>query len=101
MQIQQRVPAEIADMINQRLLDLRSRRGSAVPRKSNRYGSLKIWVARSDSGRRQRGGEIRERFALTRMDAGLDLEREYVVRPPLFNDLANIPQSLGLVVEFL
>lgn len=41
---------EPLDVRDQRVLDVALARGSAVPRKSNRYGSLNTWAARSESG---------------------------------------------------
>ncbi len=89
------------DVIHQRLLDLSLTAGIGRAEEVEQVGVFEDLGCKIGLTRRQRGGEIGERFALPRMDAGLDLECEDVVRPPLFNDLTHIPQALDGVVEFL
>ena len=79
----------------------RSVRGSAVPRKSNRYGSLNACVARSEVYGRQRPREVGDGTTLALVQPVLDLNGEHVAAPARFARLGGVPEAHAIVVNLL
>ena len=82
----------------------RSVRGAAVPRKSNRYGSLNTAVAISESPEGSAPAKLVTAMPFPLVQLSVNLQRQHIAAPPLLASSAGVPQTgfrvLDLVQEY-